>query len=626
MNSFIIGTAGHIDHGKTALIKALTGRNTDRLVEEKKRGITTDLGFTFFNLPSGIKAGIIDVPGHEKFIKNMLAGASGIDIVLLVIAADEGIMPQTREHIDILSYLGIKNGIVVITKCDIVEKEWLKIVKDDIMSFIHDTFLKNAPIVEVSSKTGFGIEKLKRVIDEKARDLMDKDLNGIFRLPIDRVFTVRGFGTIVTGTLMSGELTKGESLMIYPKMIQSRIKNIQVYNEDTEKAYAGQRTALNLYQVKKEDIKRGDVIAPKDTLTPSYLVDVKISLLKTANILKNRERIKFYNGSSETIGRVVLLDRDELYGGEWTFAQVILEQKICTLKDDKFVIRKYSPMKTIGGGAILVPNAVKHKRHNKSVINELNLISNKGEFYLIEKYVKKSLIPIEYSVIKNKFNNIGLNEITKNIKDLIKLDIDNEVLLYHKDTLDKLSRTAESILSDYHKKYPLKIGIQKEELKEKLFGTIKSKYEDNLLTLMEYNGILKIKNQHVSLWGFQIVLTDEQKKERDKIIKLYDESIFNVPRISELNDYFQVVSLVEYMVSNGDLIKINDEIYLSRDNFIMAKNILTNYFRDNSEITLAKYRDLLKTSRRIAVAILEYFDNIRLTRKTGDVRILLDEM
>jgi selenocysteine-specific elongation factor SelB len=318
MRNIIIGTAGHIDHGKTTLIKALTGRETDRWEEEKRRGITIDLGFTYFDLPDGSKAGIVDVPGHEKFIKNMLAGVVGMDMVLLVIAADEGIMPQTTEHLNILNLLGVENGIVVLTKCDLAEKEWISLVKEDITESLGSTFLEGAPIVEVSSKTGYGIDKLIEEISKIAdKSIKERELNTIARLPIDRVFSMTGFGTVITGTLISGILNKGDEVEIYPVNKLCRIRNIQVHSSDVEKAYAGQRTAINLSNIKKTDIYRGCVIAPVNSMRNTKMLDVKLNLLKDSKrVVINRSRLHFYTGTSEILARVVLLDRDELTPGE----------------------------------------------------------------------------------------------------------------------------------------------------------------------------------------------------------------------------------------------------------------------------------------------------------------------
>lgn len=624
MKHIIIGTAGHIDHGKTALIKALTGNDTDRLKEEKQRGITIDLGFTYFDLPSGIKAGVIDVPGHEKFIKNMLAGAHGIDIVLVVIAADEGVMPQTKEHIDILTYLGIKNGIVVITKCDKVDNDWLRMVKDDIKEYLKDTFLKDAPIIEVSSLTDYGIKELIGIIDNKAKEITEKNFKGIFRLPIDRVFTVHGFGTVVTGTLISGTITNGDIIEIYPEMIITKVRNIQVHDANVDRAYAGQRTALNIADVKKDEISRGDVIAPPDVIEPSKIVDVKLYLLKNKSI-KNRERIRLYTGASETIGRVVLLDRDVLNGNESTYAQIILEKDVCVLRDDRFVIRSYSPMITIGGGIILIPNAVKLKRFKYEAIEELKKIYENGDLYLLEKYIYNSILPIPIMDVIKRFNIPDIQDVIDKMTSLLKINVNGVIYLYHKKIYEGIQKNAKDYLSNYHKKYPLREGVSKEELIVKLFGNLKSKLTDYILKLMEDDKVIKINAKNVSLYNFNVTLTHEQKNIETSLLRLYETAKYNVKRPREIEDYDNILPVFNYMVEKGELVKINDDIYLTQNNFNNSKEILINYLKDNNDITLAIYRDLLGTSRRIAIGILEYFDAIKLTKKVGDIRMLNKE-
>ncbi|MDI3519031.1 MAG: selenocysteine-specific elongation factor [Caldanaerobacter sp.] len=624
MKNIIIGTAGHIDHGKTTLIKALTGKDTDRLKEEKLRGITTDLGFAYFDLPSGIRAGIIDVPGHEKFIKNMLAGAHGIDIVMLVIAADEGVMPQTKEHVDILSFLDIKAGIIVLTKCDLVEKDWLLVVEEDVRENLKGTFLENAPIVHVSSVTGEGLDILVNTLDELAQKVKERSSEGIFRLPVDRVFSIAGFGTVVTGTLISGKIKVGDKVMIYPKMIESRVRNLQVHERNVECAFAGQRTAINLANVKVEEIERGDVIAPPEAIIPSTMIDVKLSLLKEAKTLKNRERIRFYTGASEVIGRAVLLDRDELHGGESCYAQIYLEDCVSVLRKDKFVIRTYSPMLTIGGGIILDPNPEKHKRFDIEVIETLSNIEKLGDEFVIEKLVYESILPLSEEEIKRKANVVDIGKFS--LKNLIKLKLEEKDYFYHREKYEEMCLRTKEILEDFHRKNPLKEGISKEELKNKLFGDIKSKLCDFIFELMENKGIIKIKNQLVALKDFKVVLNEEQEKLKERIIKIYRDSKFEPPKLSELEGYPEIIPMVEYLVNIGELVKLDEEIFLSKDNYEEAQNVLINYLKENKEITLAVYRDLLNTSRKYAMAILEYFDSIKLTKRIGDVRVLAREI
>lgn len=350
MKNIIIGTAGHIDHGKTTLIKALTGRNTDRWEEEQRRGITIDLGFTYFDLKNGDRVGIIDVPGHEKFINNMVAGVVGMDLVMLVVAADEGIMPQTREHMDILGLLGIEKSILVINKCDLVDEEWLELVEEEIKEELEGTFLEDAPIVEVSAATGEGIPHLIDVIEQMtAKEVEPKEINTIPRLPIDRAFTLSGFGTIITGTLLTGSISKEDVLEMYPIGKECRIRSIQVHGQDVDRCYAGQRVAINLSNVKKKEIARGCVLAPPNSMKNTMLLDVKLNMLPSSmRVLTNHARLHFFTGTSEVLCRAVLLDKEDLGPGESGYVQLRLEEEVALRRGDKFVVRFYSPMETIG--------------------------------------------------------------------------------------------------------------------------------------------------------------------------------------------------------------------------------------------------------------------------------------
>ncbi len=373
MKHIIIGTAGHIDHGKTTLIKALTGRNTDRWEEEQRRGITIDLGFTYFDLPNGDRAGIIDVPGHERFINNMVAGVVGMDLVMLVIAADEGIMPQTREHMDILGELGIEKSIIVLNKCDLVDEEWMELVEEEVREELHGTFLENAPIVKVSAATGEGLPDLIDTIQRMTEnEVTEKDIHTIPRLPIDRAFTISGFGTIITGTLLAGTIRKEDTLCMYPIGKECKIRSIQVHGENVDVCYAGQRVAINLSNIKKSEIKRGCVLAPPKNMKNTDLLDVRLNVLPSSmRILANNARLHLFTGTSEVLCRAVLLDKEEIGPGESGFVQLRLEEEIAVRRGDRFVVRFYSPMETIGGGVILEPNPKWKKRFQPDVIEEL---------------------------------------------------------------------------------------------------------------------------------------------------------------------------------------------------------------------------------------------------------------
>ncbi len=630
MSNLIIGTAGHIDHGKTTLIKALTGIETDRLKEEKKRGITIDLGFAYFDLEDGRRAGIVDVPGHEKFIRNMLAGVSGIDLVLLVIAADEGIMPQTQEHLDILSILDVKKGIIVLTKCDLVDREWVDLVKEDIRNRIKDTFLNGAPIVEVSAIEGKGLLDLKDKIVEMTSEIEEKDIISPLRLPIDRIFTLSGFGTVVTGTLIEGVIRDKQSVHIYTDEMEGKVRSIQVHGKAVDKAYAGQRVAINITGVKKEDINRGDVLADINSMQSTMMIDVKINLLKNSNrILENWTRLRLYHGTREILCRLVLLSRDTLRPGESCFAQLRLEEKIACKYGDKFVIRFYSPLETIGGGVILDPNALKHKRLDNDVIEELKTKADGDKGQIVENILlkhSKDFIDTEYISLQ-----IGIpKEITEQVlKELVQNEIiysfaDN--IYIHRAYIDSKEEELINLLNKYHSKNPLKGGISKEEIKSKLFAGAKGKLFDQILSLYCNRNLIKVSDNLISLKDFEIELSDNQKRLKDDILKIYLNTDFKTPSRNEIINQLKLsaldIDIIDVLIEQGNLIKINDDLILHQKNYEKAKILLREHFKNHNEITLAEYRDLLDTSRKYVVPLLEHFDAIRLTKRVNDKRIL----
>ncbi len=501
----IIGTAGHIDHGKTTLVKALTGIETDRLKEEKQRGISIELGFAPFNLPGGQKAAIVDVPGHERFIRHMLAGAFGIDMVLFTIAADEGVMPQTREHMDIIELLGVDKGIIVITKKDMVDEEWLMLVEEEIKEYANKSILKGCPIVAVSAVSGEGIPELLKTIEEVAAEVVEKPVFGHARLPIDRVFSISGFGTVVTGTLWSGQINVGDTLELMPIQKTVKIRTLQVHNEKVPTAYAGQRVAVNLQGIELSDIKRGYLLASSGYLEPSYRVNTRLRLLSSsARTLKNWNRIRFHLGTDETLGRVVLLDRDELLPGEEAYAQIVMEKPVVAYKGDPFVIRYYSPVNTIGGGSIIDPNAPRQKRFKEEVLNDL-AVKEEGSLYDIVLHELESSGP-EPLTIQEIARRTGSTE--KNIQEEIQQLIDDEKVIdtsgkgsYYFSSLgvQQIASTMNATIQEYLQKYPLRLGYPKEDMRSRLFNRLNPKVFTGLLKYFEENGLLQSQNNLISL-------------------------------------------------------------------------------------------------------------------------------
>lgn len=631
MKNIIIGTAGHIDHGKTALIRALTGIETDRLKEEKKRGITIDLGFAYLDLPDGERAGIIDVPGHEKFIKNMLAGVGGIDMVLLVIAADEGIMPQTEEHLNILSILQIKKGIIVLTKTDLVDEEWLEMIQGDIRTYVKDTFLEDAPIVPVSAVKGRGLEALKQEIYKITQDIKSKDIDASVRIPIDRVFTVGGFGTVITGTQVEGTLEVGDVLNIYPYEKLSKVKNIQMHGKNVEKSYAGQRVAINLANVKTEEIHRGDVLARQDSMQVTMLLDVKLNLLKNVpRALKNRARIRFHHGTSEVLGRVILLEKDSLKAGESTYAQVQLEEEVALKAGDHYVLRFYSPVDTIGGGVVLDANPYKHKRFREDVLEVLH-VKETGDFEsVLEQSIKKyskalqtiDFIAIQLGKAKSELQQ-GLEFLLKE-EIIIKL---SDQIYVHMDFIEELRQTITALLTQYHQKNPLRAGMGKEEFRSRVFKSELNKLSAQLIQYFVSEKVIEVYLNVVALAGFEISFTNEEQKCLTLFEEQYLESAFMPPYIDEIVKLcpkgINGQLLIQTLVDRSVLVKIDANICLHQKRFEEALFKIRAYIRENKRMTLGECRDMLGTSRKYAVPILEYLDQQKITKKIEDHRILI---
>lgn len=634
MQNIIIGTAGHIDHGKTTLIKAITGKETDRLKEEKQRGISIDLGFTYFDLPSGRRAGIVDVPGHEKFVKNMLAGVGGMDIVILVIAADEGLMPQTKEHLNILSLLDIKKGIIALTKCDLVEEEWLEMVKEEVKEAVENTFLKEAPIIPLSSKNKIGIDKIVDKIDHMTLEVEERNIEKPFRLPIDRVFTITGFGTVVTGTLIEGTLKEGDAVRIYPSEEISKVRSLQVHEEKVIKAFAGQRVAVNISNIKKENVNRGDVLAPIDALKNTMMLDCKIKVLRDSNFpIRNRDRVRIYHGTSEILGRVVLLDKEELLPGQEGFAQLRLESTIATKSMDHIIIRFYSPMITIGGAIIINASPPKRKRFKEEVIQELKL-KEKGDIKdIILQFLKEKSKDFNRMDTMNKNVSIPIDDFNKEIKSLIgdskviEINSGGEKYIFHPEFLGELNSKIIVYLEKFHRAHPLKPGISKEEIRSKFFGTAKIKLVDELLRYFNKKGQIKINGETIAKKDFEIFFNSHQKQIFQEIENKFYKEALNPPKPEELwkskeKEKKQYEQVFEAMVQRETLIKIKEDIYFHKDSYREAVDRLKEYFESQDEINVASYRDLLKTSRKYAIALLEHFDNKKITKRVGDFRVL----
>src|SRR5690625_1095746 len=573
MKHIIIGTAGHIDHGKTSLIKALTGRETDRLKEEKKRGISIELGFTYFDLPNGQRAGIIDVPGHERFIKNMLAGVIGIDIVLLVVAADEGPMPQTMEHLAILDLLGIERGFIVLSKTDLVEEEWLELVEEEVRDKVRGTFLEKSPIVRVSSTKKQGLDQVIHLLEKAAKDIEDKEINQMPRLPVDRSFIVPGFGTVVTGTLLSGSLKIGDEVEAYPSGQISRIRTLQVHEEDAEIAYAGQRVAMNLAGLKREDVNRGSVIAPVGSMEKTRMLDVKIKLLDSLDRpIKNRSRLRIYLGTKELLARLVLLDRDILNPAEEAYAQLRLEEELVAQRKDKFIVRFYSPMFTIGGGVVLEANPRKKRRFNKKDLEELRIKDQGTSLEILEKIIedRSPSFPTikDLSLYTSNLEETLIKDIDKleEAGRLISFSLTKDKYIIHKNYFKGLREKIEKDLKAYHKKYPLRKGRSKEEIRGKYLKDASTRLGEAILDRLIEEGYIKQDMEHIRLTDFTLSYNEEQKKIKEKIISHLQAQAYMPPKREELieenpGDKREIQEVFNSLV-NKELIRLNEEVFI----------------------------------------------------------------
>jgi selenocysteine-specific elongation factor len=630
MTNLIIGTAGHVDHGKTMLVKALTGIDTDRLKVEKERGISIELGFAFCQLPGGRRAGIVDVPGHERFIKNMLAGVGGIDLVLLVIAADEGVMPQTREHMDIIQLLQINKGVVALTKIDLVDKELLELVHEEVDEFLQNTTLKNAPVVEVSAVTGQGLEELLREIDNIPVE--GRSISGPVRLPVDRVFSVTGFGTVVTGTLWSGVIRSGDTLEIMPQGLITRVRSLQVHGKKVNEAQAGQRVAVNITGVDIEQAPRGTVLTQPGILKPSYRVDARLLLLKNApRPLINRARVRFYLSTIEVLGRVILLDREELAPGETTYVQFSLEEPVVALKGDRFVIRSYSPIHTTGGGVVINPAPKKHKRMREEVIQTLVTRERGRPAEQVENYLDNQAALLAAGEI-TAATGISPEEATEaltelGIKDRVQMVVvDNDKYFVSRQIYQRWVGELKQLLSTYHRQYPLREGFPREELRSRLFSGFASRQLQSLLKVMEENQVLKLNLQTVALPGFQTRFDSGQQELFQQLETIYREQCFQPPgwdsvsRQVGLNEV-QSREVLQYCLHRGILVKVADDLYFHAAAIDAAKKLLLDSLEAKGEISVGEARNILQTSRKYALLLLEYFDRVRITRRVGDKRV-----
>lgn len=635
--NIIIGTAGHIDHGKTTLIKALTGADTDRLKQEKERGISIELGFTSFELSDQNQVGIIDVPGHEKFIKNMLAGAAGVDLALLVVAADEGMMPQSKEHLAILDLLGVEYGVVALTKTDKVDTEWKELVKEDTREKLAGSFLEEAAIIPVSAVKSEGISNLKSEINRIVEKISVKGTENNIYFPIDRVFTLKGFGTIVTGTLFRGVIEVEDELELYPQSKKIRVRSLQVHNNQVQKVYPGQRVGINLSGIDKDELQRGDVLAKVNSLFKTKYFEANLKMLEDLSfVLKNGDQIRFHIGAKEIIGRVYLYDKKELFPGEEAYVQFSLEEEIAAYLGEKFVIRRYSPMNLIGGGKVIIVDPPPRKRNDLEVSKLLNRIETGDWSERIEIFInskKFESASVEYLLKKSSLQEDELINILQDLKGkkkIICLKKGSNSLWIHRDRFKEVEKQIVDCIACYHENNHLEAGISKEELRSKINFNFGNQEFNQIIKILAANDLIKENENAVALFDFTITFIEAEKELKNKIIAEFISDLYSPPALSELKDKLNISnqeeekfnSIINYLIREKIIIRLNHEILIHNDAVEGSKKLLEDYLNKNQKIELGEFRDLIESSRKYALALLKKFEKDRFIKKNGDQRVL----
>lgn len=634
MREIVLGTAGHVDHGKTSFVRALTGIDTDRLKEEKKRGITIELGFAYLDLDCGHRLGIIDVPGHERFVKNMVAGVTGIDLVAFVIAADEGVMPQTREHFEICRLLGVKKGLIILTKKDMVDADWLELVEDEVRTFFAESFLADAPLVKVSSTTGEGIDEARQTIDRLVAACEFAEAYGPFRLAVDRIFSMKGFGAVVTGTSLSGRIAVGDDVKIYPKGLAGKIRGIQVHGKSVDLVEAGNRTAINIQGVEKEMIERGDVLASVDCLRPSYMLDADFLYLSSnEKPIKNRSRVRVHLGTAEIMGRVVLLEDDELAPGRTANIQLLLEEPVGVWPGDHYVVRRYSPVTTIGGGMILNNGAPKRRRFRPANKEVFATYHNGTQEDLALFHVRESGfqglagtdLAVKIGCFGNRFKKLMNGPVSS--RKVVVVDSEKQ-LFVAQEVYGALLDKIVDVLTLFHKENPLKQGLPKEELRNRVQEGMGQKLYQLCLADLAKKGALALEEGAVRLAGHEVSLQADEKAIREKMEKLFVDAGLSTPTMKEVYDAFADVSrslvmeVLSLLVKEGKLTKVTNDFYFHSSALGDLQGKLLDYMKKEGEIDAPRFKELTGLTRKFSIPLLEYFDKIKLTLRVGDKRIL----
>ena len=628
----IVGTAGHIDHGKSALVEALTGTHPDRLEEEKRRGITIDLGFAFLDL-GGVRLGFVDVPGHEKFVRNMLAGVGGIDLVVLVIAADESIKPQTREHFDICRLLEIPRGLIALTKSDLVDPDVLGLVRLEVEEFVRGSFLEGAPIVGVSAKTGDGLNELKQQLLQVASAAPGKDLSRHFRLPIDRAFTMKGFGTVVTGTLVSGSIQPEQEVELFPTRKRARVRGLHSGGKSIERAEAGQRTAVNLAGIELEDVHRGMVLAAPGLFSTTQRLDARISLLGTAKPLKNHSRVHFHQGTSETITDVLLLDREKLAPGESAFAQLRMQQPILVLPGDRFILRQFSPVITIGGGIVLDALAPRHRRSDTSTIPFLEVLTRGDREEVLAALAQADPRGMDLSMIvaRTGWLESEVREASRKLATAGRVRIlsDQPLVIAASEAVSECIQRLRKEIEKFHAANPLVPGISKEELRGRAAATVRPELFRSALDELTASKQAAIAGDLVQRAGREIALLEEEVRAKEQIAQEFERAGLSVPPITQVLAKLPVESrraqkLLQLLLREKVLVKVTDDLLFHRSAMAHLKDLLAAYKKKRGErLPIVAFKELTGVTRKYAIPLLEYLDRERVTRRVGDERVIL---
>jgi len=627
-----MGTAGHIDHGKTTLVKALTGIDCDRLSEEKKRGITIELGFAHLDLGDGNRLGIVDVPGHEKFVKNMVAGAAGVDFVTLVIAADEGIMPQTREHLEICQLLGVSTGLVALTKTDMVDEEWLEMVEEEVAAYLEPTFLGGAPIVPVSAHTGGGLDALKDEIRKLLKEFKPKRRSDLFRLPADRIFSMKGHGTVITGTMISGSISVGDEAILYPKGIETKIRSLQSHGETVETAQAGRRTAINLHGLEVDDIKRGDVLARPGSLFPSDVWDIELTVLESSHIpLKHRREIHFHHGAREVLARIHLLDREELQPGETAVCQARFTEPLAGVYGDRIVLRSFSPLRAFAGGRIVGPVGHKVKRFSDKVEVMKQLTSDEPDVVAATQLELAGPTGLTFSELLTM-----TNQETKALeKTLGKLSGQQKAILFDKEArrygggalVEMLTKSLLEYLEEFHKADSMKPGVQRGELASSWGRDLPAKFFHIIVERLLKKGDVVAEQEVLRLKDHKVSLASDQTKVRATIVSAYEKGGITPPNLKDVlepmgMDFKAASAILRLLQDEGVLIRLNNDLYYHGPVLENIQAKMVDFFADKQEMSAPDFKGITGLSRKYLIPLLEHFDKEKITVRVGDVRHL----